>query len=117
MAINGSKFASLHFLLFPFYFLLFPRIGTFQRVTGEGNKKNRPLSDLALKLCSVTMSNSRSLSSPGRRPGASIPPTRIGYRLFLILSRKMSAFIAVPVGDAFREPESSILGRHGRPRT
>jgi hypothetical protein len=31
-----------------FYFLLFFRVGTFQCVTSEKNKKNRPPSDLAL---------------------------------------------------------------------
>jgi len=52
-----------------FYFLLFPRIGTFQWVMGEGNKKIRPLSSLALKL-RPTMSNShapRTARPPAKR--------------------------------------------------
>jgi transposase-like protein len=43
------------------------------------------------------MSNSRGFSSPGRRPGALIPPMGIAWSAFLILSRQKLALIAIPV--------------------
>jgi hypothetical protein len=72
MRVNGSKFAS-------FYFLLFPRIGTFQRVASEKNRKILTASQLARKLLSLTISNSRGLSAPGR-------PAR-GFRQYEHLDR------------------------------
>jgi hypothetical protein len=49
-----------------FYFLLFPRIGTFQWVAGKENEKIRPPSDLALKLQANFSNNRNFLSGAGQ---------------------------------------------------
>jgi hypothetical protein len=58
--------------LLPFISFYFPESGLFKGLRAKEIKKS-PAPRLALKLCSVTMSNSRDLSSPGRGPSASIP--------------------------------------------